>query len=118
MIRRPPRSTRTDTRFPYTTLFRSWEGLSQELNYNVMFSQRGVMMLAHTVHDVQSFKRHIHSNRLNGVDNAWLTPQQAKEYCPPPNIASGSPYPVMGAALHRRGEIGRPSCRERRSQYV
>src|ERR671911_2051628 len=33
-----------------------WEGLSQELNYNVMFSQRGVMMLAHSVHDVQSFK--------------------------------------------------------------
>ena len=47
-----------------------WEGLSQELNYNVMFSKRGVLMLAHNVHDVQSFQRHVHSNRLNGVDNA------------------------------------------------
>ena len=37
-----------------------WDGLSQELNYNVMYSKRGVMMLAHNVHDVQSFKRHIH----------------------------------------------------------
>ncbi len=46
-----------------------WEGLSQELNYNVMFSPRGVMMLAHNVHDVQSFQRHVHANRLNGVDN-------------------------------------------------
>src|SRR3546814_3943538 len=72
-----------------------------------MFSQRGVMMLAHTVHDVQSFKRHIHSNRLNGVDNAWLTPQQAKEYCPPLNIAAGARYPVMGAALQRRGGVAR-----------
>ena len=36
-----------------------WEGLSQELNYNIMFPQRGVTMLAHSVHDVQSFKRHI-----------------------------------------------------------
>ena len=57
-----------------------WEGLSQELNYNVMFSQRGVLMLAHNVHDVQSFKRHVYSNRLNGIDNEWLTREQTKEF--------------------------------------
>ena len=79
-----------------------WVGLSQELNYNVMFSQRGVMMLAHNVHDVQSFQRHIHSNRLNGVDNAWLTAKEAKLFCPPLNISPGARYPVMGAALQRR----------------
>jgi sarcosine oxidase subunit beta len=84
-----------------------WENLSQELNYNVMFSQRGVMMLAHSVHDVQSFKRHIHSNRLNGVDNEWLTREQAKEYCPPLNIAANARFPVMGAALQRRGGVAR-----------
>ncbi|MEL7272586.1 MAG: sarcosine oxidase subunit beta family protein [Pseudomonadota bacterium] len=84
-----------------------WEGLSQELDYNVMFSQRGVMMLAHNVHDVQSAQRHIHANRLNGVDNEWLTPQQAKEYCPPLNISKDSRYPVMGAALQRRGGVAR-----------
>src|ERR1035438_4775879 len=38
-----------------------WESLSQVLNYNVMFSPRGVMMLAHTVHDIQVSKRHIHA---------------------------------------------------------
>ena len=64
-----------------------WEGLSQEINYNVMFSQRGVMMLAHTVHDVQILKRHIHANRLGGVDNEWLSPEQAKALCPPLNIS-------------------------------
>ncbi|MGB3387146.1 MAG: FAD-dependent oxidoreductase, partial [Pseudaminobacter sp.] len=84
-----------------------WEGLSQELNYNVMFSQRGVMMLAHSVHDVQSFKRHLHANRLNGVDNEWLTPEQAKEYCPPLNIAKDARFPVMGATLQRRGGVAR-----------
>ncbi|MGQ3671550.1 sarcosine oxidase subunit beta family protein [Xanthobacter sp. TB0136] len=84
-----------------------WEGLSQELNYNVMFSQRGVLMLAHNVHDVQSFKRHIHSNRLNGVDNEWLTPEEAKAYCPPLNIEKNVRYPVMGAALQRRGGVAR-----------
>ncbi|WP_022728920.1 sarcosine oxidase subunit beta family protein [Fodinicurvata sediminis] len=84
-----------------------WEGLSQELNYNVMFSQRGVMMLAHNVHDVQSFQRHLHSNRLNGVDNQWLTPEEAKAYCPPLDISKSARYPVMGAALQRRAGTAR-----------
>lgn len=84
-----------------------WDGLSQELNYNTMFSQRGVLMLAHNVHDVQSFKRHIHSNRLNGVDNQWLTPEEAKAFCPPLNIAKDARYPVMGAALQRRAGTAR-----------
>ena len=84
-----------------------WETLSQVLNYNVMFSPRGVMMLAHTVHDVQVFKRHIHANRANGVDNEWLTPEEAKAYCPPLNIGDNIRYPVMGAALQRRGGTAR-----------
>ena len=73
-----------------------WENLSTELNYNVMYSKRGVMMLAHNVHDVQSFQRHIHANRLNGVDNQWLTPKQAKEFCPPLNISPDARYPSWG----------------------
>ncbi len=84
-----------------------WDGLSQDLNYNVMYSPRGVMMLAHNVHDVQVFKRHIHANRLNGVDNEWLTPEEAKVYCPPLNISREARYPVMGAALQRRGGTAR-----------
>ena len=84
-----------------------WEGLSQELNYNVMFSQRGVMMLAHTVHDVQVFQRHVHANRAAGVDNDWLTPEEAKAYCPPLNISDNMRYPVLGAALQRRGGTAR-----------
>ncbi|MEM7570001.1 MAG: sarcosine oxidase subunit beta family protein [Pseudomonadota bacterium] len=84
-----------------------WDGLSQELNYNVMFSKRGVMMLAHTVHDVQSFQRHIHANRLNGVDNTWLTAQQAKDFCPPLDISPSARYPVLGAALQQRAGTAR-----------
>jgi len=91
----------------YNHALKLWEGLSQELNYNVMFSQRGVMMLAHNVHDVQSAQRHIHANRLNGVDNEWLSPQQAKAYCPPLSISQDARYPVMGAALQRRGGVAR-----------
>lgn len=91
----------------YDHAVKLWEGLSRDLNYNVMFSQRGVMMLAHNVHDVQVFKRHVHANRLNGVDNEWLTTQQAKDFCPPLNIAQSARYPVMGAALQRRGGTAR-----------
>lgn len=84
-----------------------WQGLSQELNYNVMYSPRGVMMLAHNVHDVQVFKRHVYSNRLNGVDNEWLSRDEAKEFCPPLNVSPDARYPVMGAALQRRGGTAR-----------
>jgi sarcosine oxidase subunit beta len=72
-----------------------------------MFSQRGVMMLAHNHHDVQSLKRHIYANRLNGVDNEWLTPEEAKAFCPPLNISDNLRYPVIGAALQRRGGVAR-----------
>ena len=91
----------------YDHALKLWDGLSQDLNYNVMYSARGVMMLSHNVHDTQVFKRHIHANRLNGIDNEWLTPDQAKAFCPPLNIHQSARYPVMGAALQRRGGTAR-----------
>ncbi|WP_447764195.1 sarcosine oxidase subunit beta family protein [Sphingopyxis panaciterrae] len=91
----------------YDHALKMWEGLSQELNYNVMFSARGVMMLAHNIHDVQVAKRHVHANRINGVDNEWVTAEQAKEFCPPLNIDPNVRYPVLGAALQRRGGTAR-----------
>ena len=91
----------------YDHSLKLWEELSQVLNYNVMYSARGVMMLAHNVHDVQVAKRHIHANRCNGVDNEWLTPEQAKEFCPPLNISPDIRYPILGAALQRRGGTAR-----------
>jgi sarcosine oxidase, subunit beta len=72
-----------------------------------MFSPRGVMMLAHTVHDVQSAKRHIHANRLNGVDNDWLSAEEAQAFCPPLSLRPQMRYPVLGAALQRRGGTAR-----------
>jgi sarcosine oxidase, subunit beta len=90
----------------YDHALKLWEGLSQELNYNLMFSQRGVMMLAHTVHDMQVAQRHVHANRAADVDNEWLTPPQARAFCPPLNIGDIR-YPVLGAALQRRGGTAR-----------
>ena len=84
-----------------------WQDLSQVLNYNVMYSPRGCMMLAHNIHDVQVFKRHVHANRLAGIDNVWLTPEQAKEVCPILNTSEAIRYPVLGATLQRRGGVAR-----------
>src|SRR5271170_1812269 len=91
----------------YDHAVRLWETLSQELNYNVMFSQRGVLMLAHTVHDEQVAKRHIHANFANGVDNEWLSAAEAKAFCPPLNIGTELRYQVIGGALQRRGGTAR-----------
>jgi sarcosine oxidase, subunit beta len=90
----------------YDHAVKLWESLSQTLNYNVMFSQRGVLMLAHSVHDMQVSKRHVHANRAAGVDNEWLTPEEAQAFCPPLNIGDIR-YPVLGAALQRRGGTAR-----------
>ena len=91
----------------YEHALKLWECLSQELNYNVMYSPRGVLMLAHNIHDVQSFKRHVHANRLNGIDNEWLDPQECKDFCPPLNVGGAMRYPVLGGALQRRGGTAR-----------
>ena len=91
----------------YEHALKLWEGLSQMLNYNVMYSQRGVLMLAHNHHDVQSFKRHVHANRLAGIDNVWLTAEQAKAFCPLLHIEKNIRYPVIGASLQRRGGTAR-----------
>ncbi len=91
----------------YNHALKLWDDLSQVLNYNVMYSPRGVMMLAHNVHDVQVTKRHVHANRLAGVDNEWLTPEEARDFCPILNISRNIRYPIMGAALQRRGGVAR-----------
>ena len=96
----------------YEHSLKLWEGLSQALNYNVMYSPRGVMMLAHTTHDMQVFQRHVHANRLAGIDNEWLTAPQAKGFCPPLNIDRHDPLsrPRRGAAAARRRRPPRRGC--------
>ncbi len=91
----------------YEHAMKLWEGLSDTLNYNVMYSPRGVLMLAHNEHDIRNLKRHVHANRLAGIDNEWLTAQQAKAFCPILNIDFDMRYPVLGAALQRRGGVAR-----------
>ena len=91
----------------YDHALKIWENLSKELNYNVMFSQRGVMNLAHNQHDVRELKRRTHANRLNGIDCEWLDTKQVKEFCPIINCSPDIRYPVMGSTLQKRAGTAR-----------
>ena len=91
----------------YEHALKLWESLSQELNYNVMFSQRGVLNLAHNQHDLREIGRRMSANRLNGVDSEFLTPAQVKEMVPIMDLRSRGRYPVLGATLQRRGGTAR-----------
>ena len=89
----------------YEKAMKLWEGLSQDINYNVMFSQRGVMNLGHSLQDMRDIERRVTANRLNGVDGEVITPAQVKEIVPFINL--NTRYPVLGASLQRRAGVAR-----------
>ena len=83
-----------------------YETMSQDLNYNVMFSPRGVMMLAQTEHEIRGYERTAHANALQGVSTEFISPQRVKELVPIINI-NGPRYPVLGALWQPRGGTAR-----------
>jgi len=91
----------------YEKSLQLWEGLSQELNYNVMFSQRGVMNLGHTLQDMRDIVRRSSANRLNGIDSEVLTPTDIKRRVPAIDVGPGARYPILGASFQPRGGVAR-----------
>jgi len=91
----------------YEKSLKLWEGLSQELNFNVMFSQRGVMNLGHTLQDMRDIYRRSNANRLNGIDSEILTPAEIKALVPAMNVSPDTRYPVLGASYQPRGGVAR-----------
>lgn len=84
-----------------------WEGLSQELNYNVMFSQRGVLNLGHNLQDMRDIQRRVNANRLNGIDSEVVDVKQIKEIVPHLDCSANTRYPVLGASWQPRGGVAR-----------
>ncbi len=91
----------------YDLSLKLWEGLSQELNYNVMFSQRGVLNLGHNLQDMRDIERRVNANRLNGIDGEVVSPERIKEIAPLINISRDSRYPILGASWQPRGGTAR-----------
>lgn len=96
-----------ESAFLFEHSLKLWEGLSQELNFNVLFSQRGVMNVGHTLQDMRGIERRVNANLLNGVDAVILTPQEIKRRVPLMDTGPGARYPVMGASFQPRGGVAR-----------
>ena len=91
----------------YEHALKLWEGLSQDLNFNLMFSQRGVLTIAHSEHELREMSRRVHAIRLNGIDSEILGPAAIKKFVPIININQNIRYPVMGGFLQKRGGTAR-----------
>ncbi|MGW7691458.1 sarcosine oxidase subunit beta family protein [Streptomyces asiaticus] len=91
----------------YEHALKLWEGLPEELDYDFLFSQRGVLNLAHTLQDVREGVRRVGANRLNGVDAQWLAPDEVAEVCPILNVSPRTRYPVLGATFQPRAGIAK-----------
>ncbi len=83
-----------------------YETLSQELNYNIMFSPRGVMMLAQTEHEKRGYLRTERANALQGVETRFIQPAEVRRLVPIINI-HGPRYPVLGALWQERAGTAR-----------
>ncbi len=84
---------------------RLYEGLSRELNFNIMLSQRGKVSLAHSPHELESMRRSVNAIRLNGVDAEMLTLRELQKLEPLLNV--NCRYPIEGGAVQWRGGISR-----------
>ena len=84
-----------------------WEGLSQDLNYNTMFSQRGVLNLGHNLQDMRDIERRVNANRLNGIDGQVVNPAQIRAIVPIINTSPNVRYPIHGASFQPRGGVAR-----------
>ena len=91
----------------YEHSLKLWEHLSEELDYDILLSQRGVLGLVHSLGDRREGMRRVNANRLNGIDAEWLTPAEVKAFCPIVNISTDVRYPVIGGTLQRRGGIAK-----------
>lgn len=91
----------------YEHSLKLWEGLSQDLNYNVMFSQRGVLNLVHSDAQIDAACKRGNAMRLNGIDAQFLTREQVAKMVPQLDCSANARFPVMGGLLQPRGGTAR-----------
>lgn len=84
-----------------------WNGLSQDLNYNVMFSARGVYNLGHTLQEMRDIERRVNANVINGITAEVVLADEIKKRIPLINISKNVRYPIMGASYQSTGGVAR-----------
>jgi len=91
----------------YEWSLKLWEGLSHALDYNVMFSQRGVLNLGHTPGQMDEHARRGNAMRLNGIDAELLGREEVARMCPGLDMSEGARFPVLGGLLQPRAGTAR-----------
>lgn len=91
----------------YEFALQRWALWEEELDFDILFDPRGLLSLAHSKSEANAMKRVVYANRLGGIDGEWLEPHEIAELCPIINLSPEIRYPVVGAALQRRGGIAR-----------
>ncbi|MGH6929467.1 MAG: sarcosine oxidase subunit beta family protein, partial [Dongiaceae bacterium] len=91
----------------YDLALRLYEGLTDDLNFNLMLSQRGLVLLAHSHHDMELFARWTNGMLLNGVDGELLDAADVRRLVPIANFSSTARHPIVGGLMQRRGGIAR-----------
>ena len=89
----------------YDHSLRLYEQLSAELNFNLMLSQRGLVSLAHSEHELETTRRWCNAIRMNRIDSKMLTPAEIKRLAPPINLDTR--FPIVGGFMQPRGGIAR-----------
>ena len=82
-----------------------YETLAADLNYNVMFSQRGHLTLAHNDGSLRTMRWRAEVNKLEGVDSEVVGPAEVKRLAPYLDVSGGARYPILGALYHPPGGI-------------
>ena len=91
----------------YEWSLKLWEQLSQEINYNVMFSPRGVLNLAHTESQRDQYFRRGNQMLLNGIDTEWMTREEVARFVPHLDCSENTRFPILGGLMQRRGGTAR-----------
>jgi sarcosine oxidase subunit beta len=91
----------------YDFSLRLYEGLSQDLNFNIMLSQRGLVLLAHSRHDLDAMSRWANAMRMNGIAAELLTREQVGALAPALDLSPRARLPVLGGFTQRRGGTAR-----------
>ena len=90
----------------YDASVKLYEGLSAELNFNLLFSQNGHLTLAHSDRAMFVMANRAEVNRLNGIDSQLIYPDRIKELAPAMQVdGANATYPILGALYHPPGGI-------------
>ena len=91
----------------YDASVKLYERLAVELDFNIMFSQRGHLTLAHTDGSVNTMRRRAEVNRLQGVKSSLIWPEEIARLCPQLDLSQNPRFPILAALYHPPGGIVR-----------